>query len=164
MEDVLNNPYFLGAAVLTLGNTVLLIILAWRFSRYQKRQTELLKGEEVGNLAEIVLKHKKLLVSHNKNLRELGEILAELVENNKFNIQKVGMVRFNPFEGTGGNMSFALALLDGQDNGIVISSLHSREGTRIYAKPLQGGQSKYNLTQEEKEAMAKANILKKLDS
>ncbi len=157
MEVILNNPYLLGAVVLTVGNTVLLIVLTWRFSRYQKKQTELLKGEEVGNLQEIVLKHKKLLVSHNKNLRELGEILEELVENNKFNIQKVGIVRFNPFADTGGNISFALALLDSHNNGIVISSLHGREGTRIYAKPLEQGKSKYNLADEEREAIAKAN-------
>ena len=50
--------------------------------------------------------------------------------------QRVGLVRFNPFEDTGGNQSFALALLDAEGNGWVLSSLHARTGTRVYAKPI----------------------------
>jgi hypothetical protein len=68
-------------------------------------------------------------------------------------LQRVGMVRFNPFEETGGNQSFALALLDGQGNGFVISSLHARAGTRIYGKALSGGRSETALSTEESEAV-----------
>lgn len=117
----------------------------------------LLAGGESQNLQEIVLKQKKTLLVHNKNLKELGKILAELVEQNKWNLQKVGVVRFNPFADTGGNISFALALLDRENNGIVISSLHSREGTRIYAKPIEKGKSTFHLTDEEMEAIDEAN-------
>jgi hypothetical protein len=68
-------------------------------------------------------------------------------------LQRVGMVRFNPFEETGGNQSFALALLDAQGNGFVISSLHARAGTRIYGKALQGGRAETALSTEETEAV-----------
>ena len=157
MENVLNNPY-LGAAAtaLTAINLLLLAVLAWRFFKYRKRQAELLRGEEIPDMEEIVLKHKKTLATHNQNLKELGKILEELVENNKFNVQKIGFVRFNPFADAGGNISFALALLDGYDNGIVISSLHGREGTRMYAKDLALGVSKFPFTDEEKQAIKKA--------
>lgn len=157
MELLPNNPYLLAVVILTLLNAGAVALLAFWFRRYQKKQRALLAGEEVANLEDLVLKHKKLLSSHNKNLRELGQILEELVEKNKLNLQKAGLVRFNPFAETGGNMSFSLALLDGQNNGIVISSLHSREATRIYAKPVEHGQSKYQLTDEERQAIEQAN-------
>lgn len=160
----MNNPYLLTLAILTLVNWALLVIFFWQFRSYQKNQSALLAGEEVPNLEALVLKHKKQLLTHNKNLKELGKILEELVEHNKLNVQKIGIVRFNPFADTGSNMSFALALLDGLDNGIVISSLHGREGTRIYAKPVERGVSKFPLTEEEKEAIHSADAKSKRPS
>lgn len=71
-------------------------------------------------------------------------------------VQRIGVVRFNPFEDTGSNQSFALALLDKQDNGVVISSLHSRQGTRIYLKAIEAGRSETALSDEESEALRRA--------
>jgi hypothetical protein len=69
---------------------------------------------------------------------------------------RVGLVRFNPFEDTGGNQSFALAMLDGSGNGFVVSSLHARAGTRLYAKAVAGGTSDSALSDEEAEALRQA--------
>jgi uncharacterized protein DUF4446 len=71
-------------------------------------------------------------------------------------VQRVGLVRYNPFEDTGSNQSFALALLDGEEDGVVISSLHSRANTRIYAKPIASGRSEAPLSDEEAEALRMA--------
>jgi hypothetical protein len=68
-------------------------------------------------------------------------------------IQHVGLVRFSPFHDTGGDQSFALALLDGRLDGVVVTALHSRSDSRLYAKPVQGGESSYALTPEERRAM-----------
>lgn len=68
----------------------------------------------------------------------------------------VGLVRFSPFHDTGGDQSFALALLDGQGDGVVVTALHSRTDSRLYAKPIERGQSSYSLTPEEREAMDRA--------
>lgn len=156
MEVLLNNHYLLGTAILAVINLIILLWVLVKFAAYRKTQKELLAGEEAEiDLAEIILKQKKQISSLTRNLKELGELLEEIVENSKINIQKAGVVRFNPFADTGGNMSFAIALLDGRDNGILISSLHSREGTRIYAKAIENGQG-HNLTDEEKEAIEKA--------
>lgn len=157
MAGELNNPYLLTALILGILNLLLLAAFFWQFRTHRTRQAALRSGESGANLEEIVLRHKKILATHNKNLKELGEILEELVENNKLNIQKVGVVRFNPFADTGANMSFVVALLDAKDNGIVISSLHGREGTRIYAKPLEHGVSTFRLTDEERQAIQGAN-------
>ena len=72
-------------------------------------------------------------------------------------VQRVGLVRFNPFSDTGGDQSFSIALLDGEGDGLVISSLFSRNETRVFAKPIQAGQSKYNLTEEEQQAILLAS-------
>jgi hypothetical protein len=69
---------------------------------------------------------------------------------------RVGLVRFNPFEDTGGNQSFALALLDGRGDGFVVSSLHARAGTRVYAKAVSGGASEAALSDEESDALRQA--------
>jgi Protein of unknown function (DUF4446) len=72
-------------------------------------------------------------------------------------VQSAGLVRFNPFrEDTGGNLSFALALLDADDNGIVLSSLHSRTNTRVYVKAITAGVPDQTLSGEETEALQQA--------
>ncbi len=73
-------------------------------------------------------------------------------------VQRLGVVRFNPFEDTGSNQSFALALLDDRGDGVVISSLHSRQSTRIYLKPINGGRSETALSEEEARALKQAGI------
>jgi hypothetical protein len=71
-------------------------------------------------------------------------------------VQCVGLVRYNPFEETGGDQSFALALLDRRGNGVVISGLHGRTATRFYAKPVRGGTSPLSLSDEEAQAVKQA--------
>ena len=68
-------------------------------------------------------------------------------------VQRVGLVRFNPFEDTGGNQSFALAMLDQHGDGFVVSSLHARAATRVYGKAIAGGRSEAALSEEEAEAL-----------
>jgi hypothetical protein len=79
-----------------------------------------------------------------------------LERDGKLAIQRVGLVRFNPFEDTGGNQSFAVALLDANDDGLVVSSLHARQGTRIYAKAVARGRPEAALSDEEAEALRRA--------
>lgn len=73
-----------------------------------------------------------------------------------FFIQKIGIVRFNPFKETGGDQSFSIALLDGNNSGLVVTSLYTREKNRIYAKPIKQGEPEYQLSAEEKEAIVRA--------
>lgn len=90
------------------------------------------------------------------NLGKLSEELENLKKESKFSVQKVGIVRFNPFKEVGGDQSFSAALLDGNDSGIVITSLYSRDGNRVYGKPIENEKSEYSLSEEEKEAIEKA--------
>lgn len=84
---------------------------------------------------------------------ELGKLAAD----GQLHIQRIGIVRFNPFADTGGAQSFTMSLLDGQDNGIVITSLYARTGNRWYVKEVQKGTGKdVELSREEQAAIKKA--------
>jgi hypothetical protein len=82
--------------------------------------------------------------------------LAEVKKKSKHTISKIGITRFNPFKEIGGDQSFAVALLDEEKDGIIITSYYGRDLNRMYAKEIKGGTSQYNLSQEEKEAISQA--------
>lgn len=86
----------------------------------------------------------------------LNALQRDLERTGQHAIQRVGVVRFNPFTDTGGDQSFAIALLDALGNGLVLSSLHGRADTRIFAKAVRGGRSKHQLSTEEEDAIRQA--------
>ena len=101
------------------------------------------------------------LLATQKGLRgetkELFGALEEVKKDGRLHVQRVGLVRFNPFSDTGGNQSFTLALLDGHDNGLVMTSLYARTGHRWYIKEVAGGRGKeLALSREEQSAVQKA--------
>lgn len=110
------------------------------------------RTKEPTDLKEILASFRNL----EKNCQKLSEELENLKKESLFYIRKVGMVRFNPFKDIGGDQSFSVALLDGKNDGIVITSLYSREENRVYGKPIKEGLSEYALSAEEKEAIERA--------
>ena len=109
-----------------------------------------------GNLIEVL---DKVISNEAKNTRDLNNLEKELKKATDyalFSIQKIGYVRFNPFSELGGDHSFSLALLDGHENGVILTGLHTRERTRVYMKNIIKGKSKYELSYEEKKALTKA--------
>lgn len=87
----------------------------------------------------------------------LEKRLAGLKLDSLNHIQKIGFIRYNPFSETGGNQSFALAILDGRDSGFVITSLHSRDSTRVFAKPVrEGKEAGFEFSKEEIQAIVEA--------
>jgi len=90
------------------------------------------------------------------NLQELFNRIGALESASRLTIQKIGVIRFNPFDAMGGNQSFSIAMLDSQNNGFVISSLFTQDGNRVYAKPIINSASEHILSKEEKEAIARA--------
>lgn len=91
-------------------------------------------------------------------IRELEANINSLERNLLQSIQKVGILRYNAFENVGSDLSFAIALLDSHNNGIVLSGIYSRESTQTYAKPITSANSKYPLSAEEIQAI---NLAKK---
>ena len=92
-----------------------------------------------------------------QKMTQLASQIALIKAKTKNHIQKVGFVRFNPFPATGGDQSFALSLLDETDSGFVLSSLHSRDTTRFYAKTVKNGVGVgHELSKEELKAIKNA--------
>ena len=96
-----------------------------------------------------------------KDIEYLKEYSARIEKDGLLHIQKVGLIRFNPFKDTGGDQSFILSLIDGNENGVIISGLYSRSGTRWYAKRVANGKGiEHELSEEEKKALKEASVNK----
>lgn len=130
------------------------IMLQRKISKINKRNEEFYAGGKVHNLEELLVDQAKTLKSLDRDIQELYNISNSINTLSLRGLSKVGMVRFNPFKDVGGNQSFAIALLNGKNNGLTLSSLYTREGTRIYAKAITDSQSEeHPLTNEEKQAI-----------
>lgn len=89
------------------------------------------------------------LIKTEAKLEEMEPRINLLEKISKISVQKVGLLRFNPFQDIGGDNSFVIVFLDRENNGVVFSSLYSRDGVRVYAKNVENGKSKYQLSGEE---------------
>jgi len=145
---------------ISLGLSILaIIVLVWqghKLYRLDHIRKQFFSSGLKKDLEQVLVDQNRTLTSITKDLKDLENNLVNLTALNKNNIQRVGLVRFNPFDDAGGNMSFTLALLNNHDDGVIISSLHNREGTRIYSKSIKGGSSESKLTGEEIQAIKQA--------
>lgn len=161
--DALNTavePY-LGAiavvlAVVCLGLLIAVVVLVRRTSRLDRRLRGLTRGEDGRSLEAMLDAHLDKVYAVAREVDALAARSAVLEAVQRKAVQRVGLVRFNPFEDTGGNQSFALAMLDANGDGFVVSSLHARTLTRVYGKAVVGGKSEAALSDEESEALRQA--------
>ena len=144
----------LSIAVLVL--LVLLLAVARRTRRIDARLAGLTRGAGGNDLEAVLDAHLDKVFAVARELDELTARTAVLEAAQRRAFQRVGFVRFNPFEETGGNQSFALALLDAAGDGWVLSSLHARSGTRVYAKAIKRGRADAALSDEESAAIGQA--------
>jgi hypothetical protein len=140
-------------ALLAVGGVVFMLA---RQQRLLGQYQQLMKGTSGGNLEQILNDHVVQVHETAARVDEVDQLARRLDKAAYFSLQHLGVVRFNPFQDTGGDQSFAIALVDGHGNGVVLSSLHGRGSTRVYAKPLQKWESSHSLTDEEKQAIALA--------
>ncbi len=145
-----------GLAVAVVVLLVLVVFLARQTGELRRRLDGLTRGSSGRSLDAVLDAHLDKVYAVAAELDDLSARSAVLEANGRRSIQRVGLVRFNPFEDTGGNQSFALALIDARGDGFVISSLHSRTGTRVYAKAVSDGRSDGALSDEEREALRTA--------
>ena len=144
--------------------TAIAMLVIWIFFLHihllqiKKKLKLFFAGKNASDLEGVLFEEIKRLKKSEVEIKKLIKSSKILEKMANQSIQKVKVVRFNPFKETGGDQSFAIALLDSHNNGLVISSLYSREGTRIYSKPIETGQSKYPLSKEEIEALKKAGV------
>jgi Protein of unknown function (DUF4446) len=146
----------IALVVLVLLLAVWVALLQRSEAMLRRRLRRVLPEGESGGIDEILDRQLKGISSLSERLDALNKLHRELEALTERTVQKVGVIRYNPFSDTGGDQSFAIALLDALGNGVVLSSLHSRTDTRVFAKPVQGGRSKYQLSDEEQDAIKKA--------
>ncbi len=143
-------------SLISIGLNILVFILFLRANLRLKKYRTLLINSEGSDLEHLLLS----LLDKTDIVFKKQEKIEEQIINNQIleekHLQNWNLVRFQAFQNTGGDQSFALALLDALGDGVVMSSIFGREEARVYCKPVQGGTSSYPLSDEEKEAILKA--------
>ena len=142
--------------MLVLVLVVAVVFLARRTRRIDARLASLTRGGDGASLEAMLGSRLDKVDEVSRELDELAARMAILEGAQRRALQRVGLVRYNPFEETGGNQSFALALLDAAGDGWVLSSLHARSGTRVYAKAIKAGRGDAALSDEETAAIQQA--------
>ena len=163
MEEILKlitvNATYVIAGLSGIVLFLLLVVLCQgiSISRLRSRYNKMMSGEETG------ANFEKMMLDHIDRVRVVSEEMEKLHEKNReldallqLAITNVGVVRFRAFEDMGSDLSYAVALLDSNKDGVILSSIFGREDSRSYVKPIEKGQSSYTLTKEEEEAMRKA--------
>ncbi|EKE16051.1 MAG: hypothetical protein ACD_11C00053G0010 [uncultured bacterium] len=156
-----NTILFLVIAFFGLLATALSIVALFKIRNINKKNEIIFSGKKVTDIESVILKNVQDIKQVDKEIQELFEISNQIHTLSMKSLHKFSVIRFNPFKDIGGNQSFVVALLDGKNSGVVISSLHTKDGTRVYSKPIKKGVcEEYQLTEEEIKAIAAASLQK----
>lgn len=157
MEIIRTDTFLLIIFATMIFLLIAFVIILVRFSSLSKKYNDFMK--KLGN-SDSLEEDLKIYMSrvdevekqNSKTSRQVKKIDTEL----KKCIQKVGIVRYSAFRDTGSDLSFTLALLDENNDGVVLNGIYSREMSNIYAKPVVQGESTYTVSEEEAQAIEKA--------
>jgi hypothetical protein len=144
----MTDPFFLVVAL------VVIVLIGW-IIRLEIRIHRLTQGGNGKSLEGVIASHTSRIATLEEHGGTTDRIVAEMNGRLKKSVQEVRTIRFDPFEGTAGSgkQSFATALLNEEGDGVVLSSLYTREKVSVFAKPVEKKSSQYELTKEEKEAI-----------
>lgn len=135
-----------------------LVVLSWIVFKVRKHYYNLItrtKKEHIDAILDELLQTDKKIIT---DLEEVKKQVKEEMKLSRLHLQKIGLVRFNPFERVGGEQSFVVSLLDKENNGIVINFIYTREVLRIYTKRVKKGKGEeYELSEEERKAIEKSS-------
>ncbi|MEA1929702.1 MAG: DUF4446 family protein [Patescibacteria group bacterium] len=135
-----------------LALLAIVVLLVW-IIRLEIKLSRFLRGQNAKSLEGVINNLNEAVQQTDKINEEITQHLIKVEERLRRSIQHVKTVRFNPFQDQGGNQSFVTAFLDERGNGAVVSSLYSRDKVNVYAKPIIGRRSEYELTDEEQAAL-----------
>jgi len=142
-----------GIVAVLLILLIMLIVLIVKYNKVKKRYDKFMRGKNASSLEDDmhgVFEDMKLLKANvDKNRKDI----RALYKNMEKTFQKFGIVKYDAFNTVGGQLSFSLALLDENNDGFIINSVHSSEGCYSYTKEIQGGTSKISLGKEEQQAL-----------
>jgi len=144
----------LVALFFTLLSIIIVIINFRRTTKIIKKYKKMMRGMDNKNLEYMLLDHIKTVEKVDNKINELDHNINQMHKELETCIQNVGIVRYNPFQQMGNDQSFSVALLNKHGDGVVLTGLYSREASTIFAKPIINRNSKYPLSDEEKQAIA----------
>lgn len=143
-----------------IGLAVLCVAVAalfWMQRKLKQRIESALGGADTKSIEQSLNQYFKRIQELELKATDAADGINRLGKQVDLASQKISIVRFNPFGDTGGDQSFSLAVLDTNNSGYVLTSIHGRENTRTYIKPIDMGVSKYTLSKEEKQAIDQAS-------
>lgn len=135
---------------------ILLISVNMKYNRLKVSYSSFMKGKDGKNLEESILARFGELESLTAMARDNRRDIDDIYNKMKSHYQKIGIVKYDAFHEMGGNLSFALTMLDEEDNGWILNAMHSREGCYTYIKEIVKGQSYIELAEEESESLERA--------
>lgn len=152
------DPFYLFIVlfILQIVLIVLLVILNDKYKRLQKSYTTFMKGKNGKNLERSIFKKFSELEAISELVKENEEKIQDIYKKMESHYQKVGIVKYDAFHEMAGNLSFALTMLDENDNGWIFNAMHSREGCYTYIKEIVKGESYIELSEEEQQCLEKA--------
>lgn len=140
-----------------VSGIAILIVFTW-IVKTEKRLKVFFFGKKAKDLEDTIM-YLKEEIDELKKSKERTQKELELVNQKlKKSIRGISTVRFNPFPDQGSNQSFAIGMLNEDGDGVIVSSLYSRERMSVFAKPIKNNSSEYELSNEEKEALKKAEV------
>lgn len=143
-------------AVMCAVTITLLIVTLCKLKKLRRRVDTLTRGKDTESMEDVILNFFERIESLENEENNTKSDIKEIKENLKITYQKTGLVKYDAFREMSGALSYSLALLDKENNGVLISSMYSREGCYTYAKDIVNGKSKLNLSEEEAEALKQA--------
>lgn len=146
----------IALSVVSIILAVVLIIVLCKLKTLKRRVDSLTRGKDTESLEDIIVSYLERVESLEEGEEITRAALNAIKDNLKITYQKTGLVKYDAFREMSGALSYSLALLDKENNGVLISSMYSREGCYTYAKEIIKGESKINLSEEEAEALKQA--------
>ncbi len=146
----------IALSVVSILLAVVLIIVLCKLKTLKRRVDSLTRGKDTESLEDIIVSYLERVESLEEGEEITRAALNAIKDNLKITYQKTGLVKYDAFREMSGALSYSLALLDKENNGVLISSMYSREGCYTYAKEIIKGESKINLSEEEAEALKQA--------
>lgn len=143
-------PYLiLGLVVIIIILLILIAVLFKSTSSLEKRYRKFMRGVNNKNVEELIIGYMDKVDEANKNTSEMKELFEKLDLRVKDCVQKVAMMRYKAFDDVGSDLSFSIALLNDKNDGVVVTGIYGRNESTTYAKPIDKGISRYDLSEEE---------------
>jgi hypothetical protein len=146
----------IAQAILTILLMIVVVVCIFKIRKMYRKYDLFMRGKDAETMEDLIIQQLDDIEVLKEQDRVNKDTVRVINKNSRASFQKYGVVKYNSFKGMGGNLSFALAMLDYTNSGFVINSVHSREGCYLYLKEVERGTTEVVLGDEEKEALEQA--------